>query len=79
MIKRQLYAVEGEKLSRQRRFCPRCGPGVFLAEHKDRFTCGKCSYTEFKKDSKAREPKKEAAPKAAEQKEEKKSEKPKEE
>ncbi|MCD6403782.1 MAG: 30S ribosomal protein S27ae, partial [Nanoarchaeota archaeon] len=26
-----------------------CGPGVFLAEHKDRFSCGKCGYTEFKK------------------------------
>lgn len=29
--------------------CPKCGPGVFMAEHKDRFTCGKCGYTEFKK------------------------------
>ena len=29
--------------------CPRCGPGVFLAEHKDRAHCGKCNYTEFLK------------------------------
>ncbi len=70
MIKRQLYAVEGEKVARQRRFCPRCGPGVFLAEHKDRFSCGKCGYTEFKKDSKPKEAKKETAPKATEKKEE---------
>lgn len=28
--------------------CPKCGPGVFLANHKDRFSCGKCSYTEKK-------------------------------
>ncbi|MBD3202699.1 30S ribosomal protein S27ae [Candidatus Woesearchaeota archaeon] len=28
--------------------CPKCGDGVFLAEHKDRVTCGKCGYTEFK-------------------------------
>ena len=28
--------------------CPKCGPGVFMAEHKDRTTCGKCGYTEFK-------------------------------
>lgn len=27
--------------------CPRCGPGIFLATHKDRLTCGKCKYTEF--------------------------------
>lgn len=71
MIKRQLYAVEGEKVARQRRFCPRCGPGVFLADHKDRFSCGSCGYTEFKKDSKPKEPKKEAAPKAAAPKEDK--------
>ncbi|MDD1745947.1 MAG: 30S ribosomal protein S27ae, partial [Candidatus Methanoperedens sp.] len=28
---------------------PRCGPGVFLGEHKNRLSCGKCGYTEFKK------------------------------
>jgi small subunit ribosomal protein S27Ae len=27
--------------------CPRCGPGIFLALHKDRVHCGKCNYTEF--------------------------------
>ncbi|OWP56200.1 MAG: 30S ribosomal protein S27ae [Thermoplasmatales archaeon B_DKE] len=49
MMKREMYKVEGEKLTRLRRFCPRCGPGTFLAEHEDRMTCGKCGYTEFKK------------------------------
>lgn len=29
--------------------CPKCGAGVFMAEHKNRFHCGKCGYTEFKK------------------------------
>lgn len=29
--------------------CPKCGPGVVLARHKDRNSCGKCGYTEFKK------------------------------
>lgn len=48
-MKRQLYAVEGEKVVRQRRFCPRCGPGVFLAEHENRYSCGNCGYTEIKK------------------------------
>ena len=31
-----------------KRTCPKCGAGVFMAEHKDRHHCGKCSYTEFK-------------------------------
>ncbi|MEM5804559.1 MAG: 30S ribosomal protein S27ae [Candidatus Aenigmatarchaeota archaeon] len=31
------------------RFCPRCGPGIFLAEHKDRVACGKCGYAEMQK------------------------------
>ncbi len=28
------------------RFCPKCGPGVHLAKHKDRWSCGKCGYME---------------------------------
>lgn len=28
--------------------CPRCGNGTFLAEHKNRQTCGTCHYTVFK-------------------------------
>lgn len=28
--------------------CPKCGPGMFLAAHKDRFSCGKCGYMEKK-------------------------------
>ncbi len=35
-------------LKRKGSFCPKCGPGVFMAQHKDRITCGKCNYTEFK-------------------------------
>ena len=31
----------------QGRFCPRCGPGVLLAQHKNRVTCGKCGYSEI--------------------------------
>ncbi|MEM2175090.1 MAG: 30S ribosomal protein S27ae [Candidatus Micrarchaeia archaeon] len=30
------------------RYCPKCGPGVKLAEHSDRFSCGKCGYFEKK-------------------------------
>ena len=40
------YSIEGDKLVRKNIFCPKpeCGPGVFLARHKDRMTCGKCGY-----------------------------------
>ncbi len=30
------------------RYCPKCGAGVRLAEHKNRFSCGKCGYFEKK-------------------------------
>ncbi len=30
------------------RACPKCGAGSKLANHKDRFTCGKCGYMEKK-------------------------------
>ncbi|WP_400209113.1 30S ribosomal protein S27ae [Candidatus Methanomassiliicoccus intestinalis] len=46
--KKNYYSVSGDKLERVKRSCPKCGPGVFLAEHKDRSSCGKCGYTEFK-------------------------------
>jgi len=42
------YDISGDKLTRKKRDCPRCGNGVFMAEHKDRNTCGKCGFTEFK-------------------------------
>ncbi|MBW2964959.1 30S ribosomal protein S27ae [Candidatus Woesearchaeota archaeon] len=47
--KYKMYEVAGGALKRKSNFCPKCGTGVFLAQHKDRVTCGKCSYTEFKK------------------------------
>jgi small subunit ribosomal protein S27Ae len=68
-MKRELYVLEDSKLVRKRRFCPRCGPGVFLAEHADRFTCGRCGYTEIKKEPKAQEQKpKESKPRAKKEK-----------
>jgi len=44
----KFYKIEGDKVTSER-FCPRCGPGVFLAKSKDggRLHCGKCHYTEF--------------------------------
>ena len=41
------YKIEGDKITRQPT-CPRCGPGVFLMNTKDRMYCGKCHYAEFK-------------------------------
>lgn len=41
------YATKEGKISRSS-YCPRCGPGYFLAVHKDRTYCGKCGYVEMK-------------------------------
>jgi ubiquitin-small subunit ribosomal protein S27Ae len=43
------YEVTGDTIKTKKSVCPRCGNGVFLAEHADRQSCGKCGYTEFKK------------------------------
>jgi ubiquitin-small subunit ribosomal protein S27Ae len=43
----KLYTVEGDSLSRLRRECPRCGKGYFMAQHKNRLTCGHCGYTTY--------------------------------
>ena len=49
IAKKDFFKVEGDKLTRTRKHCPKCGPGVFMAEHANRVSCGKCGYTEFKK------------------------------
>ncbi len=40
------YKIEGDKLTKAR-FCPRCGPGIFLMNSQGRHYCGKCHYSEF--------------------------------
>lgn len=45
----KLYIVKDGKVIRKNKFCPRCGPGVFMADHGDRWACGKCGYTEWKR------------------------------
>jgi ubiquitin-small subunit ribosomal protein S27Ae len=40
------YSESDNKVQRKQT-CPKCGAGVFLAIHKDRKHCGKCSYTIF--------------------------------
>ena len=46
------YNLNSNKIIKER-FCPRCGPGVFLAKSKGRLYCGKCHYTEFTTDNKS--------------------------
>lgn len=43
----KLYEVKDGKLIRKNKFSPKA-QGVFLAEHKDRRTCGKTGYMEKK-------------------------------
>jgi len=44
----KLYKVDDTTLTRLKKECPRCGKGYFMAEHKDRMSCGNCGYTTFK-------------------------------
>lgn len=48
--KSDAYEVTGSGISKKKPVCPKCGPGVFMGTHKDRVSCGKCGYTEFKKE-----------------------------
>jgi len=45
--KNELYDIKGDALIRKKKFCPKC-EGAFMADHEDRFACGRCGYTEFK-------------------------------
>ena len=47
--KKDAYTVTGDKVVRKKPVCPKCGPGVFMATHADRTSCGKCGYTEKSK------------------------------
>ncbi|TRO40340.1 30S ribosomal protein S27ae, partial [Candidatus Bathyarchaeota archaeon] len=38
----------GENVTRLRPTCERCGPGYFMAKHKDRYTCGHCGFTRYR-------------------------------
>lgn len=43
----KFYQVNDQGVSKLRKECPRCGSGVFLAEHSNRKACGRCGYAEF--------------------------------
>lgn len=42
------YKIEKEGFRRLLPFCERCGPGYFMANHGNRFTCGHCGFTKYK-------------------------------
>lgn len=46
---RKLYQIKDGQVLRSRPHCPKCGPGIFMGQHKDRTSCGNCGHTEFKK------------------------------
>ena len=46
----KLYKVENGKVIRLRKTCPRCGDGTFLAEYKNRTYCGKCGWSQIRKE-----------------------------
>lgn len=41
----KFYETNGSEVVRNRKNCPRCGPGTFMAHHKNRDYCGRCGYT----------------------------------
>ncbi len=45
----EIYEISGDRIRKKNKTCPKCGDGIFMARHHDRDTCGKCSYTEFRK------------------------------
>lgn len=46
------YSLYESSGARKNKFCPKCGPGIFLGKHSDRLVCGTCHYTEFVKSEK---------------------------
>ena len=46
---KNIYEVAGESLKRKKQTCPKCGPSFYMAEHANRRTCGRCGYSEIKK------------------------------
>ena len=47
----EAFKIEGNRLVRVKKICPKCGAGVYLAQHSDRESCGKCGYAQYNKKS----------------------------
>ncbi|MBD3164518.1 30S ribosomal protein S27ae [Candidatus Woesearchaeota archaeon] len=46
--RQKMYNISGDKIERKNKACPKCGKESYLANHKDRLSCGKCGYVEVK-------------------------------
>lgn len=46
--KKNRNLITKTKYYKERKYCPKCGPGFHLAEHRDRMSCGRCGYYEKK-------------------------------
>jgi ribosomal protein S27AE len=45
----EYFSVEANgKVKKLKQECPRCPPGTFMAEHADRFVCGRCGQSYFR-------------------------------
>jgi len=44
------YRIEDDKIKRLHPVCERCGPGYFMADHGDRYSCGHCGFTKYKRE-----------------------------
>jgi len=42
------YKVDETGFKRMLPLCERCGPGYFMADHGNRYTCGHCGFTRYK-------------------------------
>ncbi|MCL4128028.1 UNVERIFIED_CONTAM: hypothetical protein GTU68_015177, partial [Idotea baltica] len=42
---RFIFILEQGNVTQQRKTCPNCGPGTFMAQHWDRYYCGLCHTT----------------------------------
>jgi small subunit ribosomal protein S27Ae len=42
------YKIDETGLKRLLPSCERCGQGYFMANHGDRYTCGRCGFTRYK-------------------------------
>ena len=43
----KIYEVSDTNAKKKNKTCPKCS--VFMANHNNRWSCGKCGYTEMKK------------------------------
>lgn len=46
------YKIGDDGSIKRERYCPRCGPGVFLINSQGRLYCGRCHYSEFESKNK---------------------------